>query len=232
MAIKRINPDSIYPGIYLFEYKEWSYDDLKNATVSKATNQDSSDKSLAYEKTHEFIRQKFNELTHNDGVEIHNYLLMENLNSDEVLEIKTLSYLFLEIPFARAQGLYKSLLSPKSAIMRAYTLKALKKTTTLKNNSIISLFTDVEVANELAKEIQLAEKFKTPGFSLIISGLQALINHVSYLSINYLDITTAYSESLDKALAGAYKRARAASEQHTIIPPIIYEKIYINMSIK
>ncbi len=70
-------------GIYLFEYKEWSYDDLKNATVSKATNQDSSNKSLAYEKTHEFIKQKFNELTHNDGVAIHNYLLMENLNSDE-----------------------------------------------------------------------------------------------------------------------------------------------------
>ena len=70
-------------GIYLFEYKEWSYDDLKNATVSKATNQDSSNKSLAYQKTHDFIKQKFNELTHNDGVPIYNYLLMENLNSDE-----------------------------------------------------------------------------------------------------------------------------------------------------
>ncbi len=70
-------------GIYLFEYKEWSYDDLKNATVSKATNQESSNKSLAFEKTHEFIKQKFNELTHNDGVAIYNYLLMPNLNSDE-----------------------------------------------------------------------------------------------------------------------------------------------------
>jgi len=70
-------------GIYLFEYKEWSYDDLKNATVSKATNQDSSNQSLAYQKTQDFIKQKFNELTHNDGVPIYNYLLMENLNSDE-----------------------------------------------------------------------------------------------------------------------------------------------------
>ncbi|MFT5835189.1 MAG: hypothetical protein ACI9RG_000074 [Sulfurimonas sp.] len=70
-------------GIYLFEYKEWSYDDLKNATVSKATNQDSSNKGLAYEKTHDFIKQKFNELIHNDGVPIYNYLLMENLNSEE-----------------------------------------------------------------------------------------------------------------------------------------------------
>jgi hypothetical protein len=70
-------------GIYLFEYKEWSYDDLKNATISKATNQESNEKSLAFEKTHEFIKQKFNELTHNDGVSLYNYLLMENLNSDE-----------------------------------------------------------------------------------------------------------------------------------------------------
>jgi len=70
-------------GIYLFEYKEWSYNDLKNATVSKATNQDSTTKSLAYEKTHKFIKQKFNELTHSDGVAIYNYLLIENINSDE-----------------------------------------------------------------------------------------------------------------------------------------------------
>jgi len=151
---------------------------------------------------------------------------VENLNIDEILEIKTLSYLFLEIPFARAQGLYKSLLSPKSAMIRASTLKALKKTTTLKDNTIISLFTDIEISNKLAKEIQLAEKAKTPGFSLIITNLQALITHVRYLSINYLDITTAYSENLENTLAGAYKRARATSEQHTVIPPIIYEKIY------
>ncbi|MCK9491794.1 MAG: hypothetical protein M0Q24_06860 [Sulfurimonas sp.] len=70
-------------GIFLFEYKEWSYDDLKNSTVSKASHQDSNAQSIAYEKTHEFIRQKFNELTHKDGVPIYNYLLMQNLNSDE-----------------------------------------------------------------------------------------------------------------------------------------------------
>ncbi len=70
-------------GIYLFEYKEWSYEDLKNATISKATNQESTNKSLAFEKTHEFIKQKFNELTHNDGVNIYNFLLMPNLDSDE-----------------------------------------------------------------------------------------------------------------------------------------------------
>ncbi|WP_321778951.1 hypothetical protein [Sulfurimonas sp.] len=79
-----LNPNK---GLYLFEYKEWSYDDLKNATISKASNQDSSSKNLAFEKTHQFIKQKFNELTHNDGVPIYNYLLMQNINSDEYVHL-------------------------------------------------------------------------------------------------------------------------------------------------
>ncbi len=70
-------------GIFLFEYKDWSYDDLKNAKIEKASNQNSSQDTLAYEKSHEFIKKRFNELTHNDGVPIFNYLLMENLNLDQ-----------------------------------------------------------------------------------------------------------------------------------------------------
>lgn len=70
-------------GIYIFEHKPWSYDELKNATLCKAENQDSSTKSVAFDKTHDFIRQKFNELTHNDGVPLFNFLLMENLNAGE-----------------------------------------------------------------------------------------------------------------------------------------------------
>ena len=70
-------------GLYLFEKKEWSYDELKNATIEKAHNQQSSNQTLSYQNTHKIIRQKFNELTHNDGVALHNFLLMENLNNDE-----------------------------------------------------------------------------------------------------------------------------------------------------
>ena len=70
-------------GIFLFEHKDWSYDDLKNAKIEKATNQDSSHETLAFEKSHDFIKRKFNELTHNDGVPIFNYLLMENLNAEQ-----------------------------------------------------------------------------------------------------------------------------------------------------
>ena len=72
-----------YRGIFLFEYKEWTYDDLKNSTISKATHQDSADETLSFQNAHEFIKIKFNELTHTDGVPIYNFLLMQNLNIDE-----------------------------------------------------------------------------------------------------------------------------------------------------
>jgi hypothetical protein len=70
-------------GLYIFEKKEWSYDELRNATVEKTQNQEASKDSLAYQNTQEIIHTKFNELIHNDGVPIHNFLLMENLNADE-----------------------------------------------------------------------------------------------------------------------------------------------------
>jgi len=70
-------------GIYVFETKEWTYDELKNAQVQKAKKQETSANTLAFDNTHAIIRQKFNEITHNDGVPIFNYLLMENLNADE-----------------------------------------------------------------------------------------------------------------------------------------------------
>jgi hypothetical protein len=66
-------------GIYLFEYKTWSLQGLKNAKAQQAKDQESSDKTLAFDKTHKIIKQKFNELTHSDGVDIFNFMLMENL---------------------------------------------------------------------------------------------------------------------------------------------------------
>ncbi len=66
-------------GIYIFEYKIWSLKDLKNATAQASQNQDISDQSLAFDKTHKIIRERFNELTHNNGVDIFNFALMENL---------------------------------------------------------------------------------------------------------------------------------------------------------
>jgi hypothetical protein len=70
-------------GIYLFEYKDWSYDDLKNSKIEKASQQESSQETLAFEKSHEFIKQKFTEITQSECVPIFNFLLMANLNSYE-----------------------------------------------------------------------------------------------------------------------------------------------------
>ena len=70
-------------GIFLFEYKAWSYDDLKNAKAQKANTQSTSNNTVAFEKSHQFIKRKFNELIHSDGIPISNYLLMQNLNLDQ-----------------------------------------------------------------------------------------------------------------------------------------------------
>ncbi|MDH4945180.1 hypothetical protein [Sulfurimonas sp. C5] len=70
-------------GLYIFEIKKWSFDDLKNATIQKAQNQEHSNNTLAFDKTQEIIKRKFNEITHTDGPKIYNYLLMENLSAEE-----------------------------------------------------------------------------------------------------------------------------------------------------
>jgi len=70
-------------GLYIFEIKEWSFDDLKDATATKTENSQSAEDSLSFSKTHKIIKQKFNELEHNDGVAIFNYLIMDNLSSLE-----------------------------------------------------------------------------------------------------------------------------------------------------
>ncbi|QOP40626.1 hypothetical protein [Sulfurimonas marina] len=70
-------------GLYLFEIKKWSFDDLKNSVIEKAQNQEHASNTLAFDKTQELIKRKFNEINHTDGPKIYNYLLMENLSADE-----------------------------------------------------------------------------------------------------------------------------------------------------
>jgi len=95
-------------GLYLFESKPWHYNELKNASVQKATKQDSCENSLAFEHSHDMIRQRFNEITHNDGVPIFNYLLMENLKTDE--------YQNLDISFQELLPKSKVIFSDSSAL--------------------------------------------------------------------------------------------------------------------
>lgn len=70
-------------GIYIFEYKTWCYHEIKDLKVSKSSNQDSSTNSLAFESKHDYIKKRFNEVLNNDGTNIFNFVLMENLTKEE-----------------------------------------------------------------------------------------------------------------------------------------------------
>lgn len=71
----------LYPkrGLYIFEYKDWSYDDLKSYDIQKSHNNDRSKNTLAFDKITDFINLKYNEILHKDCVKISKFLLAENL---------------------------------------------------------------------------------------------------------------------------------------------------------
>lgn len=120
-------------GIFLFEYKDWSYDDLKNAKAQKASNQEASSDTLAFEKSHEFIKRKFNELLHNDGVPISNYLLMENLNLDQYKHLDSSFHELLpeeKIMFSDSskESILKKMMQNNEVIENTYDLSSIMST--------------------------------------------------------------------------------------------------------
>ena len=70
-------------GLVLFEYKEWSYEELRNAHVSKASHAEKSDNSLSFESISDFIKEKFTDLTTFDDIDIFNFVIMEQLREEE-----------------------------------------------------------------------------------------------------------------------------------------------------
>jgi len=70
-------------GIYIFEYKQWSYNDLTNYTLEKSSNTTRSKDTLSYERINKFIKTKFNEILHNDAIDTFNFLITENLSLDD-----------------------------------------------------------------------------------------------------------------------------------------------------
>lgn len=74
-------------GLYLFEHKEWRYEDLKDATIEVATNCDSSYNSLSFQNSHKIIDEKLSELMNGYKVAIYNFLLMQNLTTPQYEEL-------------------------------------------------------------------------------------------------------------------------------------------------
>ncbi len=70
-------------GIYIFEYKLWTFDDLKNAEIQKSRYQLPSENTLAFDNIGRLIEQKFNELTHRESIPIYNFLLLEQIDFEE-----------------------------------------------------------------------------------------------------------------------------------------------------
>lgn len=72
-----------YRGLYLFEVKEWSYDELKDATITQTQKAPHAQNTLSYSSMQEGISRKLDEVIHTSDIPIHNYLLMTNLSSHE-----------------------------------------------------------------------------------------------------------------------------------------------------
>jgi len=70
-------------GLYIFEKKQWSFDELQNAKIEREEQSKPSQNTLSYNFLQNIIKQKFNELIHNDGVALYNCLLLENLTYEE-----------------------------------------------------------------------------------------------------------------------------------------------------
>ena len=70
-------------GLYIFEKKQWKLEDLRHATIEKQKQVQPAQNTLSYSFLQDIIRQKYNELIHNDGVTLSNFLLLENLTSHE-----------------------------------------------------------------------------------------------------------------------------------------------------
>lgn len=74
-------------GIILFESKQWTFSDLKNAKITKAKHQMPSQNTLAFDNMQTQIKQKIKELTHSEPSTIYNFVLFEALDSQAYAEL-------------------------------------------------------------------------------------------------------------------------------------------------
>ncbi len=70
-------------NIYLFEFKKWSVKDLKNSSIQKTVNKKSESNNLAFNEKQKYIKKRLNEITNQDDINICNFLLIENLTTQQ-----------------------------------------------------------------------------------------------------------------------------------------------------
>jgi len=72
-----------YRGLFIFEIKDWSYDELKNASIKKTHKAKQAQNTLSFHNMHTVIEKKLNEIIHSANVPIFNYLIMTHLSSHQ-----------------------------------------------------------------------------------------------------------------------------------------------------
>lgn len=70
-------------GLVLFAFKEWSYQELQGATVSKASHTQPSSNTLSFENISNFLQEKLSDLGGFDDMGIFNFAIMEKLSKKE-----------------------------------------------------------------------------------------------------------------------------------------------------
>ena len=72
-----------YRGLFLFEIKEWSFQDLQNASITKTEQTKQAQNTLSYSNMQKAIANKLDAVIHTSDIPLHNYLLMTHLSSYE-----------------------------------------------------------------------------------------------------------------------------------------------------
>jgi len=76
-------------GLFLFEYKTWSYSELSGSYIEVSTNQHQAPNNLYFSKIQNFIVQKLSEIQNQDSMEISKFLLLEKLSIKEYEKLET-----------------------------------------------------------------------------------------------------------------------------------------------
>jgi hypothetical protein len=167
-----------YTGIVLFEYKEWSYKDLKNAKPQKTAFAPKSDNSLAFNKIDNFIREKLSDVINIEDIDIYHFVLMEQLTLSEYEDldddIKAIlpsdRIIFNDDNIVKISKKIKSLKKFNSKIIEEHILSYLFSQYMFIDNKQ-TLFANKEQRDFIDREIEGFENLKAPRLSGKTSSL-------------------------------------------------------------
>lgn len=92
-----------YRGFVLFEYKTWSYKTLKKSKPKVSSHVEKNEYTLSYDNVSDFIKDKYNDISNGEDIDIFNFLILENISSsqydkldDDIKELLPKSRIFFQ----------------------------------------------------------------------------------------------------------------------------------------